>query len=217
MMPAPSWPPTIGKRGTMSPWRRCSSEWHKPPPPTGSVLPLALGSSRSSSVISQSRPVPAASLPWSSRGSPPLTRGERCYLSSARTAALQAARDRGGGPGEAGVRRQRAAVTIEDRRVPELVGGRVDELVLEQLLHARVAAGDLERRRSHAERTLARLRAVARAQVAELGQVEIQPAPCSACAARCAWRACRAPSVSRESSPIGTSSGRPAATCRARS
>ena len=57
MIPAPSWPPTIGKRGTMSPWRRCSSEWHKPAATQRISTSPCLGSSRSSSAISQSRPV----------------------------------------------------------------------------------------------------------------------------------------------------------------
>ncbi len=57
MIPAPSWPPTIGKRGTMSPWRRCSSEWHSPAATQRISTSPCLGSSRSSSAISQSRPV----------------------------------------------------------------------------------------------------------------------------------------------------------------
>ena len=57
MIPAPSWPPTIGKRGTMSPWRRCSSEWHRPAATQRISTSLALGSSSSSSTISQSVPV----------------------------------------------------------------------------------------------------------------------------------------------------------------
>ena len=30
MIPAPSWPSTIGSRASMSPWATCTSEWHSP-------------------------------------------------------------------------------------------------------------------------------------------------------------------------------------------
>src|SRR5918995_1886408 len=53
MTPAPSWPPTMGNRGTMSPCHRCSSEWHRPAATNRISTPPAFGSSSSHSPISK--------------------------------------------------------------------------------------------------------------------------------------------------------------------
>src|SRR4051794_34537809 len=130
--PAPSWPPTTGKRGTMSPWRRCSSEWHSPAASKRIRTSCVFGSSSSSSATSQSRP------------------------SSHRTAALVFTtlllRTDGGAivhlavsgdPGE----RLEGGVGLElaahHRAVPQVLRRPVGQLVLQELLDARVALGDL--------------------------------------------------------------------------
>ena len=183
MMPAPSWPPTIGKRGHdvavaqvlvgVAQARRHPADQHLP----------CLGSSRSSSAISQSRPVSRSiaalvftrlllSVTPTARSYPLVV--SRALHRGARRAAVSGWRRR---PSRGRRRRPAAAVAIEDRRVPELVLGRVDELELEDLLDARVAAGDLEGRAQPRGADLRLLRAVAGGQVAELGQVEVHLAP----------------------------------------
>src|SRR3954471_21798229 len=174
MIPAPSWPPTIGKRGIRSPWRRCSSEWHRPAATQRIRTSPCLGSSSSSSPISQSVPVSRrnaalvftrllpsgtwggdATGPWFPRRS-------------------RSAGERGGGLRQARVGALGLAVVGQDRRVPDAVLGPVDELVLQDLAHARVAAGDLVGAAQVARADLLRERATALAEVAELRQVEVE-------------------------------------------
>src|ERR687889_2768058 len=132
MIPAPSCPPTIGKRGTMSPWRRCSSEWQNRAATKRISTSWSEGSSRSSSVTSQSRP------------------------SSHRTAALVFTtlllRRRGAivslvvFPSQARERlerRLRDAAAGHHAAVPRGMGRAVDQLVLEQLLDPGIPAGEL--------------------------------------------------------------------------
>ncbi len=82
--------------------------------------------------------------------------------------------DRGGGLREAGVGAHRAAVVVDDRRVPELVRRAVDELVLEDLLDALVLADDVVGRAQPGGADALRDGAVAGAEVAELRQVEVE-------------------------------------------
>src|SRR5688572_13562464 len=64
MIPAPSWPPTIGKRTGASPWVMWSSEWHRPEALNLTRTSWAFGSSSCRSVSSQPMCGPRAMAAW---------------------------------------------------------------------------------------------------------------------------------------------------------
>src|SRR3954470_11021736 len=127
-----------------------------------------LGSSSSSSPTSQSVPVSRrnAALVFT-RLLPSFRRPRgRCYWGSAR--------ERGDGLDQAGVGALGLARVGHDRGVPDPVPGPVDQLVLEDLAHARVLASDLVGGLEVLRAGRLRQRAGALAEVAELRQVEVE-------------------------------------------
>src|ERR1700754_775202 len=149
----------------------CSSEWHSPAATQRIKTSLGLGSSSSSSVTSQSVPVPRniAALVFTR-----LLPSERRPGRDATCALLSPALHAGDGLHEAGVGALRLALVIEDGRVPEVRGRAVDELELEDLADAPALASDLEGRAQPRRADGLRLLAAADAQVAELGHVEVE-------------------------------------------